>query len=187
MQNKRAVVFWCILIVIGICVGIFFGVQAILRANAVAPFQKDLDGYLALNNVGPPVEPCLGPSGPLPRWQTIGKVRGQMITVDVKAKGIDYFYFDLPDELRAPKPEDARTVVLLTWDKVEVGSYGAGGPKAYVQTCSVKVVDKETKSVIATGYVPGADPPHSKKSSESGTGPKPIKELVSNLKNLPRQ
>ena len=67
-----------------------------------------------------------------------------------------------------------------------VGTYSGGTP-AYVQTCLVTVIDKESNAVVATGSFRGTNPPQSKKSSESGMGSKPEKEVVQFLSGLKRQ
>jgi hypothetical protein len=171
-QQRNALIAWIVILAIGVCVGGFFGFQAIVRANAVAPFNKDLASYLVLNNAG--------------RSAGAAKVKGKMITVDINSKAIDHLYFDLPEELRASKPEEVATVVLLSWGKNKVGTYD-GGSGAYQQTCQVKVVDKATNTEIASNFFLGDEPPQQKMSNASGTGAKPSKALLYFLKTLPRQ
>ena len=77
-------------------------------------------------------------------------------------------------------------MALLSWGKVEYGKY-SNGSTAYRQNCNVRVFDKATGAEIAATYLEGEPPPQRKKSSESGTGPKPETLVVNFLKGLPRQ
>ncbi len=178
MRDKGTVIFWGVVLLIGLGVGSFFGIRAIVRANKVAPFKPNIDSYVALAiPAGTP-----SPKGP-PSAQ--GKVKGRMITVDQDKREINYVYFDLPDELRAEKPEDVATVVLIRWSTEVVGQYSGGGP-AERQLANVTVVNLADKQVVAQQQFKGGDPPQSKKRSQSGMGSKPDTQVVDFLKALPR-
>lgn len=177
MQNKGALIFWGVVIVIGLCVGGYFGVRSIIRANTVAPFNKQIASYVGNGVPGP--GPANNPN------KGTGKIKGKVIPIDMTANTVDYIYFDLPDELRPAKPEDVGTVVLLQWGKNQVGTY-TGGSAAYQQTVQVTVLDKDTRDIIGQQSFSGSMPPQRKKSSESGTGSKPETEVINFVKALPR-
>ena len=164
MRQKGAMIFWGVVIVIGIIVASFFGIRSIIRANTVAPFKNDLNAYLKLGAAGP-----ARPPGPVATVVT-GKNRGKIIPVDVKDNAIDYVYFDLPDELRPAKPDEVATVALVSWGKVEYGKY-SNGSIAYRQDCNVRVFDKATGAEIAATYLEGEPPPQRKKNSRIGDRP----------------
>lgn len=174
MQNKATLIGWGVVILIGISVATFFGIRSIIRSKTVAPFNQQINTYMG-GGVPAANEPNRPPA----------KVKGKIIPIDVKAREIDYVYFDMPDDIRPIKPEDVGTVALLEWDKVQVGTYSGGSP-AYQQTVRVTVVDKDTRGVIGQAEYQGSMPPQRKKSSESGTGSKPEGEVVNFLKTLPR-
>jgi hypothetical protein len=172
MNNRFNLIFWGVVAAIALVVGGFFGVRSIVRARAVAPFKPHVAAYLTQPAGAPPAD---------------GKaaIKGKVITVDRKGQEVDYLYFDLPEEMRAGKPEEVGTVVWLDWDKTQVGQYDDGTP-GYVQTCQVTVIDKGANAVVGKNAFRGGDPPKSKKKSESGMGPKPTDEIVKYLTSLPR-
>jgi len=176
MRDKGTVIFWSVVVLIALGVGGFFGVRSIIRSNKIGPFKPKIESYVSLTNPG------LVPGGQDP---PPGKVKGRMITVDADKREIDYIYFDLPDELRAETPEDVATVVLIKWSKIEVGKY-SDGRAAEIQVGLVTVVNVEDKQVVGRSIFQGADPPKSRKSSQSGSGPKPEQPIINYLKGLPR-
>ena len=110
-----------------------------------------------------------------------------MIVVDTAAKDIDGVWYDLPDNLRAAKPEEVGTVVWVTWGKDQVDTYENGAP-AYVQTCKVTVIDKQTQTVLwDSQQFRGDEPPMEIDFSASeGSGSKPTEQVVDYLKGLPK-
>jgi hypothetical protein len=179
MRNKGALIFWGVVILIGIGVASFFGIRYMIRSNTVAPFNKQINNYLSGG-----VPPAGGnPNDPNQRQ----KVKGKILPVDVEKKEVDWVYFDLPDEVRPAKPEDIGAVALLRWGKNLVGNYNNNPSNpAYQQTVQVTVVDQNTKTILGQTSFAGSMPPQKKKSSESGTGSRPDAEIINYLKGFPR-
>src|SRR4051812_4829640 len=115
-MNKGRVIGWTIVVLIGLGIGGFFLVRSMVRSNKVKPFNEHLSSYL---------EQAKGPAGGAKPGQPI---QGKFITVDMDAREIDYFYFDLPEELRAETPDEVGAVVQMKWAKVDVNKYDNGTP-----------------------------------------------------------
>jgi hypothetical protein len=158
------------------------GVHWITRASMAARFEKDLQAYAALM---PALPPEVVEQGRLPPQRITGKVKGKMVVVNRNERRVDEVYFALPDDLRAAKPEEVATVVLLTWGKTKMSDDGpmSHRPVEYQQFVQVKVFDWESKREIACGTVCGGFPEHL-----SRTGPKPENAQVRKfLAGLPRE
>ena len=155
------------------CFGVYWGLLYLIHGNAAAPFKPHMAEYLA----------------PTKETKT-GAVRGQIVVVDRGKQDVDWdVFFDLPNDLRAAKPEDVGTVAWLEYGRQkERGGYGKEGYPAYRQTCTVTVIDQASRDVIGTTEVKGGDPPNSiDEGAKEGVGSKPTKEVVDYLKSLPRQ
>jgi hypothetical protein len=170
--------------------GGFLAVHWISRAIVAARFEKDLQAYAALIPVLPPggvEQPRVAQPGAI-----TGKVKGKMVVVNVTERRIDDLHFALSDDLRASRPEEVTTVVLVTWGKVKIsgdGPISSISSVEYQQTCQVKVFDWESKSAIASHTFFGGFPQGSLRSmEESVTGPKPDdRQMLTFLAGLPRQ
>jgi hypothetical protein len=169
MKNKGVWAFWGLIAVIALGVLGFFGVRYLIRSRKLAPFNEQMAAYTA--QVSPTPRP--------------GPLRGKIIPVDVDKKEVDGLYWDMPEDLRADRPDDVGTVVWLKWDKVKVGTY-EGGTAAEAQTADVTVIDRKDWAVTHTTHIQGDDPPRTKKRSETGVGPRPTKQVIDYLKGLPR-
>jgi hypothetical protein len=174
--NRVRIIVWSVIGGIVACVLIGVGIWFLMRSSQTAPFKPAMATYLAL------------PTSPAPmRGQPPTKPVGKMVLVDQASKEVDWTLFDLPDDLRATKPEEVVTVVLLNWRKGKVGDYEGGGA-AYQQNVTVTVIDLATKTVLCYNEIYGGPPPQNIDSrSSEGTGSKPTKELVEYLKGLPRK
>ena len=170
--------FWRIrLVILGVVVvalmgfGAYWGVVTLLHSRAVAPFKPHMAEYLAPTN------------GPLGQ----GPAKGKMIVLDRKTGDVDWdVFFALPDGLRADRPEDVGTVVLIDWSKEQIDQYKNGAP-AYRQSAKATVIDHARRAVIGTTQVQGTEPPIEIDSNASeGNGSKPSKEIVEYLKSLTR-
>jgi hypothetical protein len=197
-----ALALWGVLLCIPIGIGIFYGGRALIRANVVGRFDKDLQAYAALKVAPWPPVPPKGPTqwvdlGEMvisldgarqPEQETIaGKVKGKIVLVDIAAGKMDALYFDLPDDLRASNPEEVATVGLLLWGKRNVPQPSDFVGAAFQQTCQVKVVDWKTKAEIATATFFGTTPYYSRNRNEFVTGSKPDSEVLTFLTGLHRQ
>jgi hypothetical protein len=174
----------CVAVLVG-CGG-FFGVRSIIRAHVAARLEKDLQAYIALLPASPPK----GVEQPLQLQPSpvTGKVKGKMVVVNVNERKFDDLHFALPDDLRASKPEDVATVVLLTWEKRPTSTEPSSLPSyrgRYIMIGQVKVFDWERKSEIASRTFLGDVPDFSGK--EPATGPKPEAQVLKFLTDLPRE
>jgi hypothetical protein len=181
----------CILAVI--CVaglvgcGGFFGVRSLLRANVASRFEKDLPAYVALMPALPPKD--VEQLRPTP---TSGKVKGKMVIVNVNEGKIDDLHFALPNDLRASKPGEVVTVVLLTWETSATSRepLSVYGPSLYANRSivigQVKVFDWAHKSEIASSTIIG-DVPEFDPEGKPATGPKPEAQVLAFLTGLPRE
>lgn len=119
-------------------------------ASIVAAHEPKARDYMSLVGFAPPPPP-----------QKDGYLRGKVVTVDRNASVIDDLFVDLPSRLRAMTPDEVGTVVFLNWDRQHTGHTivrkEPGRDKfvedLYVYTCSIMCVDRETKRVIASGWV----------------------------------
>jgi hypothetical protein len=111
---------------VGVLVGYLAG-RSIIRANAAARFEKDLQVYAALAPAPPPEG--VEQRRPPPARGITGKVRGKMVVINVNERKVDDLYFALPDDLRASNPAEVATVVLLTADFREAQWPHAGEPR----------------------------------------------------------
>jgi hypothetical protein len=114
-----------------------------------------------------------------------------MVVVNVDERRIDDLHFVLPDDLRASKPEEVATVVLLTWGKIQTSGDGPISSISSVEfqmTYQVRVFDWASKSEIASHTFPGGFPKSNLRSvEESVTGPKPDDaQMLTFLTGLPR-
>jgi hypothetical protein len=178
---------WCILaimvaaVVLGFA-GVFAG-RGISRATVAARFDKDLPAYAALLPALPPNSGGQSPQN-LPSRVT-GKVKGKIVVVNVNEREIDDLYFALPDDLRASKPEEVATVVLVTWEERStewpLSRYG----DRFIMIGHVKVFDWKRKSEIASSTILGDVPDRGR--WKPRTGPKPEAQVLTFLTGLPRE
>lgn len=113
-------------------------------------------------------------------------LKGKIITVNKENNRIDNIYFDLPEELRAAKPEDVGTIIWLKWGENKVGSY-TDGEDAIVNNCHVTIIDKSISAIVDERNFRGSDPPKVKHGSGSDSGSMPTKEIVNYLQSLPKK
>jgi hypothetical protein len=151
-------------------VGVWYTVRSVRRG----PFRDQMAVYLA--------QPANTADANGPR-----KTVKRMVVVDPNEKDLDDLHFDLPEDLRAAKPEDVTTVVWLRWDKATVGTYTSGG-SAYRWSCNVTVIDLATRTTIGSQMFEGSPPPTTVrgKPGESHSGDKPTDAVLGYLKSFPR-
>src|SRR5262245_1828947 len=185
-QTRNTLIALGIFGVIALIVGGGFGIWYLNRVLALSPFGKHVNEYGAAfapagaGGVG-------GPAGAPQAFAGQGYVIGKVIPVDMKgSKSIDWIYFDMPNDLRAKKPDEVGTVAQLSWseDKIDEYTDGAG---AYVHVCKVDVIDLGKKSVVVSQTFRGGEPPMEKSHSGSAYGSKPTQDIVNWLKNMPRR
>ena len=162
-----------IALVILLCFGAYWGVMTFLHSTAAAPFKPHMAEYLA----------------PVKNAGMAGAVKGKMVVVNKATRDVDWdVFFDLPDDLRAAKPEEVGAVVWVEYGR-ELGDlvYGDEHLPSYVQTCKVTVLDNAGRDVIGSTALQGGPPPKSiDEHDKEGVGPKPTREVIDYLKSLPR-
>jgi hypothetical protein len=155
-----------LLIVIGLGVGGYFLVREIYRSSVLRPFQPLLAEFQAMKPQAmdePNQQPC----------------KGGVITIDVSTSSYDYYFFEMPPELKAADPASVKTIVFLNWSKVEIDKYEGGKP-AYKHFCNLEVVDRETKVLLKRENFAGGEPPMTIDSRNSyGEGTKPYDSMTS--------
>jgi hypothetical protein len=162
-------------VLVGICVAV--AVFMAVRQNAQngaeqSAFQAAVDDYLFS-----PVEP--GPGVAPPR-------AGKVVLVDVDRRAFDPFHLALPDDLRAHAPAEVATVAQMRYTRQEVGRYEMGA-RAVRLSCTMTVIDRASRTVIATHSFSWGEPPGSiprAGDKEDVTGPPPLKEINSFLTGL---
>ena len=160
-----------VVLVAALCFGAYWLVVFGLHSMAVAPFKPHLAEYLAPTN------------GPVAQ----GPLKGKVIVLDRVKGDVDWdVFFDLPADLRAGKPEEVGTVVVIDWSKEKIDEYKNGAP-AYMQAGKVTVIDHARRAVVASSEFKGAEPPMEiDEHASEGNGPKPTKEIVAYLEGLPK-
>lgn len=164
------------------------------------PSRKDLlkDRIKAENTLNPPPTPKQAPSlsaqiglsptlllNPSPGSMQ-PYVKGKVILVNKEEKKIDHTYCELPEELRATRPEEVETIVWLEWGKDKVGRY-TDGSTAYVNTCKVTIIDRSIPAIVAVTNLRGSMPPNMTTRGGGAGGSMPTEEVIAYLQNLPRK
>ena len=119
-----------------------------------------------------------------------GYLKGKVLIIDKKEKGIDPLNSSLPETLRATSPEEVKTVVWLNWNENLVGHYEGGG-SAYVYTCQMTIIDNTIPAIVAVKKMRGSEPPEyitvysygNLPSYGNGHGDKP--DIIGYLRKLP--
>jgi hypothetical protein len=168
---------WLIaLLVIGLGIGGFFLFRYWIRQADLGAFNAKIKEYIGSGAGAFPGGPGQG---------QVGSIKGKkVLPVDVKAKEVDWVYYDLPDPLRPNRPEEVGAVALLHWGEEVVGKYGASGGNASRQTCHIVVVNHPTRTVVSQATVRGSEPPSSSRGGRSQSGSKPTAEVVNFLRSL---
>ncbi|PYS87766.1 MAG: hypothetical protein DMF64_22310 [Acidobacteria bacterium] len=118
--------------------------------------------------------------------QGSGYIKGRTVFINKETKAAEYMTYDLPSELKAERPQDLGTIILLDWSSERVGKYDDGQP-GYVYLCTVSVIDKSIPAVVGTKRFRGGDPPSYKKTYGPAYGTQPTYEILSYVKGLPRK
>jgi hypothetical protein len=179
-------VFLLILLVIALGVGGFFGIRYLVRQGELSAFTNRLAEYTAPPQKEAQTEPNPQGGPPFANPQR-GYVKGKVIPVDLANQKIDWFYYDLPDDLKARTPEQVGTVVWLEWGERKVGQYGTSGGGAFVRTCNVTVIDHAQRAIVGRHYIEGGPPPTTSRRGASQYGSYPTEGIVNYLRGLPRR
>lgn len=175
--EKTGCVIWAI---IGLVV-ILFLVRQIIHERKLKPFQGHVSEYESIIDSA------------VPHAGGSGYIRGKVVIVNAREPEenlparIDYrVFFNLPEEMRAKRPDEVGSVVALQWGKEIVGSF-SDGTTAHFRTCQVTIVDKEKRQIIGEKFFKGSAPPKSKTRGGSRSGSTPYHEIINYLKDLARK
>lgn len=190
MENKKSILIWGSIILIGLMVAAGFGVRAFLRSQKLAPFEEQIPTYLAQNPprfFQPPMPGVPGVPGapgqvPVPDQRS----KGAYILIDNGGRTCDYTWFDLPENLKATSPADVKSIAWINWGSVKAVVF-PGNRFGYQHYCDVCVIDKETNTVLGQRRFVGSMPPTTISSRSSSTnGSKPYVDVVNYLEALTR-
>ena len=111
---------------------------------------------------------------------------GKVVLVDVKQRKFDDLHLSLPEDVRALTPAEVTTVGQMSYTREVVGRYGMGA-RAIQVSCTLTVVDRASRTVIAKGsFVWDKPPSHVPKTGNQGevTGSPPWREITAFLCRL---
>jgi len=129
---------------------------------------------------------------------------GKVVVVDLGERIRDALIFPnkisdvqflLPEKMRAYKPKDVGTVILLNWTKEYVFSYIPTW-KAYRVGCEVTVIDKNNTTITARRAFKGDDPPSEEyllgrnpdyNKSRETFGETPRRDVITYIETLPQR
>ncbi len=116
---------------------------------------------------------------------------GKAIVVEKSAAGpqVSEVHRALPPEARAETPEEVGTVVLVEWQDVRRGEYGATGSGilGFRIDADVRIINLPSKTLLAREPFTGVEPPQ--QGTRTGThvrGPKPIAKIALYVGGLSR-
>jgi hypothetical protein len=182
-KNKNSLPFGCLFYLFGAGgFAVIFVIGAIVSsvrdAVLLGPFNNYVSEYSSISGFKNPVKGD--------RSSTKPYIKGKVITINKQENRIDSIYYDLPEDLRATKPDEVGTIAWLEWGEDKIGTY-TDGDDAIVITCQVTVIDKSIPRIVSKTNFEGIEPPRVKRSSESGTGPIPTQKIVDYLRDLPKK
>ena len=183
MGTKGKIILWSVVVAIALGIAGFFGVRNLMRKSKIAPLREKMATYIVHAD-----QLCqaavMGPQGLPISFLRAAPIKMKMVVIDPREKEIDSLYWDLPEGLRATKPEEVGTIVWLEWDKVQTMIYDTKpGWQHYVK---ITVIDAARNEVVAEGCCIGGMPPSSISSNDSeGNGSKPNDDIVRFLSSLP--
>jgi hypothetical protein len=164
-------IIWMVIIGVGLCVGGFFLIKHLVRKSELSPFNQRIGEYTAAATTV--VEAPY--------------VKGKILPVNAGDRAVDWFYYEVPEGMRAATPAEVGTVVLLNWGEQQIGQYGTSGGGAYVRTCRVTVIDHERRVTLDQREFRGGDPPKSSRRGSSAHGDYPTQQIISYLRGLPKR
>lgn len=106
-------------------------------------FDGPVDAYL--------VEPAT----PLPEVEF--QRRGKILALDTTTRKLDPLHDQLPEAMRARRPEEVGTIALVACKTEYAGRYAYILASGYSQDCSLRLIDAKTRAFLAnTGASRGA-------------------------------
>lgn len=120
-------------------------------------------------------------------------IRRKVVIVNTEQRNVDYLaYSKLPDSIRAQKPNEAGTIVLVTWSKQKVGRYedvetGKDTGGAYRSIAHIRLIDWVSKEILAERDFFGEDPAGGLSREGDFTSQWPVFEIIKYLESLPQK
>ncbi len=120
-------------------------------------------------------------------------IRGKVVIVDIDKRNIDYLVHPkLPDSIRAQKPDEVETIVLVTWRKQKEGEYkevetGSVTGDAYRSMAHIRLIDWVSKEILVEKDFFGEDPVGGLTREGDFTSQWPMFKIVEYLESLPRK
>jgi hypothetical protein len=115
---------------------------------------------------------------------------GKMVVVNLKDRTIDGLYWMLPATVQASRHDQVKTVAQVRYHHNHVGRYTNGQPAIQIDA-EVRVLDMQSKALIATSRFQGSPPPQSmmvrRGRSGNGSGDPPNDQVVNWLQSLGRK
>jgi hypothetical protein len=148
-----------------LCCGgvVFFFVN---RAQALNVFTPHLAEYTATPANDPRPDERPDPDG--------GYIRGKAVAVDLNGPKVDGLTNDLPEDIRASRPEEVQTVIWLKY--ISVSGYKQGNRAVTKTDIQVTVIDRQAQKTVAFKHF----------ESEGSTVP-PHNQVMQFLRSLPRK
>ena len=114
-----------------------------------------------------------------------GYLVGKAIVVNSSSEEVDNLYFHLPGRIRASKPDEVGTVILVHCSTENTGEYEGGGA-ASRKNCDIEIFDKATRVIIGSESFSGATPSSIVAPAGSGnSAERPTEDMVKYLAGLP--
>lgn len=163
------------LVIVGVLavLGTGFLVTQLVRGSQADPFKNNLADYISS-------------SAFKEQFTATPYIKGKLVVVNQSEVKVDDPYFDLPEDIKALKPEEVGTIVWVSYEPVVVGRY-TGGSAGYRYTGKVTVIDKTAGAIVGRTSFKGGEPPSTKRGSGDAYGSKPTEEIKNYLLSLPRK
>lgn len=132
---------------------------------------------------------ALVPQDAVPAPNAKPYLAGKAVAIEKTAAGaqVSEVHVALPPDVRAETPDEVGAVVLIEWKDVREGKYGETAALAYRVHGDVRLIDLQSKTLLAHEDFPGGDPPSQAPSGGShGYGSKPIAKIVGYVNGLDR-
>ena len=172
-KRRREIV--ALVVIVGICVtvAVFMAVRQNVQESAEqSAFQSAIDDYLFS-----PLQP--EPGVPRPR-------AGKVVLIDMDKRAFDRLHLNLNEDLRAHTPAEVATIAQMRYTRQQVGRFEMGA-RAIQPSCTMTLVDRASRTVIATrSFVWGPPPTRIPRGGdrEDVTGPPPLQEITNFLATL---
>lgn len=160
------------IVVTAVVAGIAWGADNMYVSSVQAPFEPHMNGYVTM--------------AALDSETAGGSPRAPVVVIDVARRALDEAFFGLPDSIRAKRPADVASVVLVRCETTRIGTYGTSGGGAYQYTCDVRAYDAASKRLLARHAIDGPSPPSSSRNGVSQTGARPTGLVADYIRGLLR-